>query len=85
MALIPVVGCLGCGLSLVLYHMYLFCGTGKRSSSYPGHAFLMENHQNTNLKPNHTNMLMTSAFIIAMKIPLAKLNHMAKSKVTGEM
>lgn len=27
---------------------------------------------------------MTSAFIIDMKIPLAKWNHMAKPKVTGE-
>ena len=65
-------GCLSCGLGLVLIHMYLLCGPGKRGSSYPGHAFLMENHQNKKTKSNHINIFMTSAFIIDMKIPLAK-------------
>ena len=67
-----VVGCLGYGLGLVLFHMYLLCGPGIRDNSYPGHAFLMENHQIYKNKAKPHKHILTSVFIIGMKTPLAK-------------
>lgn len=78
------VGCLGYSLGFVSLHMHLSCDPGERGSSYPGPAFLMENHQNPKAEPNRITLFMTPAYTITVEIPLAKWKKMAKPKVTGE-